>query len=1019
MDNSPNKSFVQSIQRLVRFRMPKTQKPPIQINVTPRDERRPTVFISYSHDSEAHKEQVLSLSDRLRADGIETRLDQYVTGSPVETWPRWMLNQLDEAKFVLVICTETYYRRFRGKEEPGKGKGVDWEGALITQELYDARFSTDKFVPVLFSSDQERFIPEPLRGRTFYQPTISQAAYDALYDFLLGQAGVEPGEVGELKLKSRRKATPLSFYNEPNQAAQRELELAYLEWLKREELKHTERYTPMSGDSQRRRRVEMQTVFELVPVAFGKGFLPTDKTEPFDDAVKVIHRIRRAVLLGEPGGGKTTTIWKLAADLVNTATIDPQAPIPLLVRLGGWIEADQSLPEFIAAQLGDLGDYLDSLLAQKRSALLLDGLNELPPEQRDDKYPQVQSFIEQHKDLLAVVSCRKLDYENRIDLGFNQINITPLDPQRILDFVIRYLDQTSGENLFWRLAGGSDVRELWPVWQKAGASFDQFWNAPDIPKENPNVYGQTTGDQDRIWLEKVRGKHSLMELARNPYMLSMLAYVYTALGETLPDNRGELFHSFVQTLLKREKIPDAEQQTLTDGLAKLAFAMQTNQASGQTSDNPPDETASAALTVLSKDQARACLNEHQLYLAGSASILSLGQQVRFTHQLLQEYFAARCMDIKIQSDKEDGLKARDIWLSERWWNRTNWEEAAILLAGLYSDDCTKIVEWVALGNPEVAAQCVVRSGAALAEATKEGLRAEWIYRLTDLKDDPNPLSRAAVGRALGLTGWDNRKGVGIVEQNGVMLPDIDWVRIPEGEFQYGDEKAEYAAKPQKLTLPTFWLSRYPITYGQFQTFVDDPEGLKDPRWFEGLAASEEEHQAGDQAFKFDNHPRERVSWYQAMAFCRWLSWRLGGLYDLKKVADWEVRLPTEFEWEKAARGTDGRLYPYKGEYDPKKGNTEQIIGQTSAVGIFPNGASPYGVEEMSGNVWEWCLSNYSKPKFDAAKENLRTDDNRVLRGGSWGYDRGFARAVYRNNNHPANHNNHIGFRVLCCRPPSS
>ncbi|MEK7833514.1 MAG: formylglycine-generating enzyme family protein, partial [Acidobacteriota bacterium] len=443
------------------------------------------------------------------------------------------------------------------------------------------------------------------------------------------------------------------------------------------------------------------------------------------------------------------------------------------------------------------------------------------------------------------------------------------------------------------------------------------------------------------------------------------------------------------------------------------------QASGQTSDNPPDETASAALTVLSKSQARACLNEHQLYLAGSASILSLGQQVRFTHQLLQEYFAARCMDIKIQSDKEDGLKARDIWLSERWWNRTNWEEAAILLAGLYSDDCTKIVEWVALGNPEVAAQCVVRSGAALAEATKEGLRAEWIYRLTDLKDDPNPLSRAAVGRALGLTGWDNRKGVGIVEQNGVMLPDIDWVRIPEGEFQYGDEKAEYAAKPQKLTLPTFWLSRYPITYGQFQTFVDDPEGLKDPRWFEGLAASEEEHQAGDQAFKFDNHPRERVSWYQAMAFCRWLSWRLGGLYDLKKVADWEVRLPTEFEWEKAARGTDGRLYPYKGEYDPKKGNTEQIIGQTSAVGIFPNGASPYGVEEMSGNVWEWCLSNYSKPKFDAAKENLRTDDNRVLRGGSWGYDRGFARAVYRNNNHPANHNNHIGFRVLCCRPPSS
>src|SRR5436853_5696260 len=124
----------------------------------------PIVFISYSHDSEEHRKQVLALSERLRADGIETRLDQYLNGTPPETWPRWMLNQLDEASFVLVVCTETYYRRFRGKEEPGKGKGVDWEGALITQEIYDARSKTLKFVPVLFSADHQPFIPEPLRG---------------------------------------------------------------------------------------------------------------------------------------------------------------------------------------------------------------------------------------------------------------------------------------------------------------------------------------------------------------------------------------------------------------------------------------------------------------------------------------------------------------------------------------------------------------------------------------------------------------------------------------------------------------------------------------------------------------------------------------------------------------------------------------------------------------------------------------------------------------------------------------
>ena len=111
-----------------------------------------TVFISYSHDSDEHRAWVLALSERLRKDGIETLLDQYLNGSPPQGWPRWMLDQLDAADAVLVVCTETYYRRFRGHEEPGKGKGVDWEGALITQQLYDSRSRSLKFVPVFRST---------------------------------------------------------------------------------------------------------------------------------------------------------------------------------------------------------------------------------------------------------------------------------------------------------------------------------------------------------------------------------------------------------------------------------------------------------------------------------------------------------------------------------------------------------------------------------------------------------------------------------------------------------------------------------------------------------------------------------------------------------------------------------------------------------------------------------------------------------------------------------------------------
>jgi len=173
----------------------------------------PTVFISYSHDSPEHAERVLALSERLRDDGITTRLDQYVNGTPSNGWPRWMLDRLDEADSVIVVCTETYYKRFRGHEEPGKGKGVDWEGAIITQEMYDARNDTSQFVPIFFMPADEAFVPEPLRPLTHYLLN-SEENYNDLYDFLLGQAGVEPRPIGTLKTKERRHGVPLIF-NEP------------------------------------------------------------------------------------------------------------------------------------------------------------------------------------------------------------------------------------------------------------------------------------------------------------------------------------------------------------------------------------------------------------------------------------------------------------------------------------------------------------------------------------------------------------------------------------------------------------------------------------------------------------------------------------------------------------------------------------------------------------------------------------------------------------------------------------
>jgi formylglycine-generating enzyme required for sulfatase activity len=186
----------------------------------------------------------------------------------------------------------------------------------------------------------------------------------------------------------------------------------------------------------------------------------------------------------------------------------------------------------------------------------------------------------------------------------------------------------------------------------------------------------------------------------------------------------------------------------------------------------------------------------------------------------------------------------------------------------------------------------------------------------------------------------------------------------------------------------------------------------------GLTADEGDRRLREQRFKYTNHPRETVNWYQAMAFCRWLSWRLTGrIYTLEEIAQWPVRLPTEIEWEIAARGKDGRIYPYAGEFDAGKGNTHETgIRKTSAVGIFPGGASPYGQLDMSGNVWEWCINPSDEPDGGLQPENLRSNARRVLRGGSWYDGHGNARAVCRDFSNPDHRGYFNGFRV--CRPPS-
>jgi formylglycine-generating enzyme required for sulfatase activity len=776
-----------------------------------------------------------------------------------------------------------------------------------------------------------------------------------------------------------------------------EEEIAWLKLLQKEGGEDLSKYIPLSGRVTV--RPEIKRVYELKPGAkinFGKKRMRSVETRRFDDAVGEILKLKRAVVLGEPGAGKTMTLWKIAVDLIDKALLSEEVSIPIMIRLGNWTNENQHFSDFLLAQLGDFGDQLDQLLKENRAVLLLDGLNELPAGQRKEKTAEIRQFIDKWSNVKAIISCRQLDYtENELEV--DRIEIFPLDPIRIRQFVCGYLGEEKGDKLFWRLAGekamGYHGWFLWEFKGKLAVPDEIFWNAATLP-------GEFNWWQWNDWLCERENPSSLMVMAGNPFMLMMLCSVYDEKLDTLPENRWALFNDFAETLFERERVPDEEQKPLVGAISLVAYQMQTRQTSQEQGD-----------AVLPRSEALKTLDEDQLKIATRAGILSTGEEVRFTHQLRQEYFAARHMDEEIKAKK---LKAESLWPAEKWWERNNWEETTVLLAGLYSDDCTPIIDWIADANPEVAAIWIKRSGANCPPETMAKIKKSWLLRLTDLKRDKDPRARAAVGRALGMTGLDDRKGVGtILDEQGRELPDIDWIEIPGGDFLYGKGN-------EIRTVGSFAISRYPVTRKQFQVFIDDPEGIRDKRWFEGLACGEKDKEPEEQAFPYDNHPRERVSWYQAVAFCRWLSWRMGEEYQMERVEEWKIRLPTELEWERAARGLDGRIYPYGNEFDSAGGNTfETGIGRTSAVGIFPDGASPDGVLDMSGNVRQWCLNPYESQEVDPAHIDLTTNETRHLRGGSWGNYPGSARAVYRLVDLPYIRYNDLGFRVVSVVPPPS
>jgi formylglycine-generating enzyme required for sulfatase activity len=245
-----------------------------------------------------------------------------------------------------------------------------------------------------------------------------------------------------------------------------------------------------------------------------------------------------------------------------------------------------------------------------------------------------------------------------------------------------------------------------------------------------------------------------------------------------------------------------------------------------------------------------------------------------------------------------------------------------------------------------------------------------------------------------------------------IAPGVEMVfaHVPAGKFLMGTAPAQYPhnfaeEQPQHTVhLDAYWISKYPVTNQQYQVFVQ-ATGHRAPTHWKNKAVSSLEEQ----------HPVTYVSWHDAVAFCKWMSSTLGRP---------PVRLPTEAEWEKAARGEDGRIYPWGNEApDVRRCNFELSVNGPSPVGKYsPQGDSPYGCADMAGNVWEWVSdwfdSNYYSISPDANPRGPSSGSMCVLRGGSFDNNLDYVRTAYRNQGSPDYLSRYLGFRVVTSSIPT-
>jgi len=673
------------------------------------------------------------------------------------------------------------------------------------------------------------------------------------------------------------------------------------------------------------------------------------------------------VVLGDPGSGKTTLLKYLTLCLAHSK---PEAEtgvkpgrVPIFVPLREVEDFGVPLPDVVQAlyqpaQLELPADFFAALLDSGRCLLLLDGFDEVAtPERRVEAREWIERERNKRPDNRFVLTSRFAGYREkpaRLPEQYLEVHVLDFSDDDVRRFVKRWYGQVETK-------------------QRGATDFARK-QARDL-----------SDDLLRHVLDRDQPLHGL---ARNPLMLQIICLVHRSRG-AMPRRRTELYEQCIDVLLEKWDEAKGIELYLSAAEARHVlrpFALWLHQEEGRTY-----AEAEQVMEVIQPHLARVKRRNHEAQHQLDRILLSVRDrsglvtghgvaQYGFQHLSFQECLAAE--EIQKQELHEKLVNS---------FGSTWWREPTLLAMGLDAPKFQEaffrfLIPSERLGeNLDLALACVrdalAPDPAPFAESLRDPeLPSRSRYNCAMLlKEIGGEQAIQALEAALDTSDREVADAArGTLVQLGALgepEPEVslstrlaakaeaivvakdgsELILVPAGEFIMGSEEGDPDEHPQRVvSLDAYYIAKNPVANAQYRRFLEETKHRRPHYWGEGR-------------YNRPYQPVVGVSWCDAIAYCQWAG----------------LRLPTEAEWEKAARGTDGREYPW-GNDDPtdKLCNFGLNVGAPSEIGSYPDGASPYGCLDMVGNVYEWCVTKWQDSYGEAEGRRPQRIVKRAVRGGA-------------------------------------